>query len=102
MLVTQKIGSKFFHFFFANISKTVWNFGDPSAPVYGGWGLYRMAEKFWDFLEYSIDNRTYHNHMEPMLISQLPHPCNTPLQRDGCQSYHQIITCINDSNHLNT
>jgi len=29
--------------FFAIISKTVWNFGIPSAPVYGDRGLYRTA-----------------------------------------------------------
>jgi len=26
--------------FFPIFSKTVWNFGIPSAPVYGDWGLY--------------------------------------------------------------
>jgi len=29
----------------------VWNFGIPSAPVYGDRRLYGMAAKSWDFLE---------------------------------------------------
>jgi len=49
ILVSRKIRSK--KYFVSIFSKTVWNFGVPSALVYGDWGR-NSCKKLGDFLKF--------------------------------------------------